>query len=79
MSKRWTMEEDLFLFAYFDALGDFISTHDLGRPKGAATKRVERLKATGAWTALAAREEAEIAYRHALGIYSLEELEGASV
>lgn len=77
MSKRWTMEEDLFLFAYFDAVGDYAGTHDLGRPAGAATKRVARLKETGAWPALAAREEAETAYRHALGMYSLPELEGA--
>ena len=77
MSRRWTMKDDLFLFAYFDAVGDLAGTHDLGRPKGAAIKRVAKLKACGAWTALAAREEAEMAYRHALGIYSLPELEGA--
>jgi hypothetical protein len=78
MGKRWTMQDDLFLFAYYDEVGDSIGPHDLGRPAGAATSRVAKLKATGAWTALAAREEAEQAYRHALGIYSLPELEGAS-
>ena len=67
MSKRWTMKEDLFLYTHFDAVGDYIGTHDLDRPKGAAAKRVAKLKFTGAWTALAAREEAEQAYHIALG------------
>lgn len=45
--------------------------HDLGKPKGAATKRVAKLKATGAWDSLKALLFHEWsntrAYLHALG------------
>lgn len=34
--KRWTMEEDIFLHEHFDAVGDFIGVHDLGRPPKSA-------------------------------------------
>jgi hypothetical protein len=68
MSKRWTYEEDSFLHAYFDAVGDYAGTHDLGRPKGAATKRVAHLKATGAWDALTREEQATRDYYKALGV-----------
>ena len=63
MSKRWTLKEDRFLAAYFDGLGDYIGTHDLGRPKGAATKRVEKLKECGAWDILKLMGACDIAYR----------------
>lgn len=43
MSKRWTLKEDLFLHSYFEAVGDYVGTHDLGRPKGAATIRRDAL------------------------------------
>lgn len=62
MSKRWTFDEDLLLFAYFEAVGDHVGTHDLGRPAGAATKRVAKLKACGAWDALNRRLDAEMDY-----------------
>ena len=62
MSKRWTEKEDRFLFDYFDDLGDFVGTHDLGRPAGAAAKRVQFLKKCGAWAALKAEAEAYSAY-----------------
>ncbi len=52
MSKRWTEHEDKFIHAYFDALGDYVGTHDLGRPAGAAAKRAKFLKESGAWDAL---------------------------
>ena len=55
MSRRWTTEDDDFLARYYDAVGDMCGTHDLGRPKGAADKRVKFLKACGAWDAIKAR------------------------
>lgn len=75
MSKRWTLEEDRFLHSYFDAVGDFIGTHDLGRPKGAATKRVKHLRATGAWDALTRECDAARDYRKCLGIKDLDDKE----
>lgn len=62
MSKRWTTEDDDFLVRYFDGVGDFIGVHDLGRPPGAATKRVKFLKNCGAWDAIVARHRAD--YTH---------------
>lgn len=71
MSKRWTWDEDLFLASYFDAVGDMCGWHDLGKPKGAATKRVTKLKTCGAWDALKAHISADYqnkrAYMVALG------------
>jgi len=52
MSKRWTFKEDLFLAQHFEAMGDWVGQHDLGRPKGAATKRVAALKEMGVWEVL---------------------------
>jgi hypothetical protein len=52
MSKRWTFEEDLFLAKHFEAVGDRVGDHDLGRPKGSATKRVAALKEMGVWEVL---------------------------
>ena len=72
MSKRWTMEEDLFVHAYI-GIGDFIGPHDLGRPKGAATKRAKFLKESGAWDALDRLKQAEIDYRRATGRPVLED------
>lgn len=54
MGKRWTWDDDLFLASYYDTLGDFVGYHDLGRPVGAADKRVLKLKACGAWAYLKA-------------------------
>lgn len=68
MSKRWSYDEDMFLAAYFDAIGDYIGVHDLGRPRGAATKRVQKLKETGAWDCLQLSIRCRSAYNTALGI-----------
>lgn len=68
MAKRWTFHEDVFLHEFFDAVGDWVGTHDFGRPKGAATRRVAMLKFTGAWDALTRRRQAEVAYRQCLGL-----------
>ena len=68
MSKRWTQKDDLFLHEFFDAVGDFIGPHDLGRPIGAATKRVAHLRSCGAWAALDRRRQAEVDYLRCLGI-----------
>lgn len=76
--KHWKFEDDAFLASYFDAVGDYIGEHDLGRAKGAATRRVAHLKETGAWDALMrqmsgenraaiASLRAEIDYAKALG------------
>ena len=62
MSRRWTLEEAAFLVRFFDAVGDYVGTHDLNRPKGAATNRVAKLKTTGAWDSLVARHVAD--YQH---------------
>jgi len=67
MAKRWSAKDDRFLVAYFEAVGDRIGQHDLGREKGAATKRVKILRKTGAWDVLKLVEAAELAYRIALG------------
>lgn len=63
MSKRWTMEDDQFVVEYFEAVGDFIGPHDLGRPAGSVTRRVKHLKECGAWDALKAVRYYEWAYR----------------
>lgn len=78
MSRPWRYEDDEFLVSYFDSVGDYIGEHDLGRPKGAATRRVAHLKATGAWDALCRKHQvenrgniaslrAELEYARALG------------
>lgn len=67
MAKRWTEQEDQFLHAYYDGLGDYVGTHDLGRPAGAATKRVAFLKRSGAWDALTRSAKAAEDYRRAVG------------
>lgn len=67
MAKRWTVKEDLFIHAYFDALGDMIGPHDLGRPKGAAAKRARVLKQSGAWAALDRMNAAEFEFRMIAG------------
>lgn len=74
MARRWTIQEDTFLFAYFEAVGDFIGEHDLGRPKGAATARVRHLKRTGAWAAMERMRQAESDYYKCLGMPSLDDL-----
>lgn len=68
MSKRWTFADDCFLHAYFPAIGDFIGVHDLGRPKGAAARRVAHLTKTGAWAALDAMGVASADYARCLGL-----------
>jgi hypothetical protein len=67
MSKRWTEKEDKFIHAYFDAVGDYIGPHDLGRPKGAAAKRAKALKASGAWDALTRERDAHHEYLRLTG------------
>jgi hypothetical protein len=65
--KAWQKYEDQFLFAYYPAVGDYVGTHDLDRPKGAATQRVAFLKKCGAWDALRKEHEAHAEYYKALG------------
>lgn len=70
MAGRWKFEEDLFLFNYFDAVGDYVGVHDLGRPKNSATNRVKFLKQSGAWEALERRKAATEDYRRIAGVPS---------
>lgn len=65
--SRWAYKDDVFLHAYFDAVGDAVGTHDLGRAPGAATRRVAYLKRCGAWACLTDRREAEKDYFRAIG------------
>ena len=48
MAKRWTREEDKFLMTYWGIGPDFIASHDLGRPHGAGSRRMAKLKKSGA-------------------------------
>lgn len=66
--KRWTEEEDRFIHAYFEAVGDYLGPHDLGRPAGAAAKRADVLKRSGAWDALDREVRAKRDYRKAVGV-----------
>jgi hypothetical protein len=75
MAKRWTRREDEMLHAYFDEVGELVGMHDLGRPRGAATKRVKALKANGAWAALDREREARRDYRRCLGLPCMEDEE----
>lgn len=67
MPKAWTQDEDEFIHSYFEGMGDFIGVHDLGRPKGAATRRAKFLKDSGAWAALDRVSEAYTDYLRAIG------------
>jgi hypothetical protein len=50
MSKRWTLEEDLFLAEYDGMDANFLASHDLGRKsKDAGSRRMKSLKASGVW------------------------------
>jgi len=66
MSKRWSFSDDAFLHAFYDAVGDYVGEHDLGRKKGAATRRVAKLKKLGGWAALDAIAEARQSYFEAM-------------
>ena len=66
MPKHWTLENDQFLVAYFDAVGPMIGPHDLGRPEAATKARVRLLKARGGWQALEDMERARVAYLKAM-------------
>lgn len=49
MTRRWTEEEDHFLLTWADAAGaDFVAQHDLGRPWGAGSRRLNALNENGA-------------------------------
>jgi hypothetical protein len=67
MSKRWTEKDDIFLHQYFDVVGDSGVARDLGKPTGAATKRVKFLKDCGAWDALNRSASAALHYRKCVG------------
>lgn len=64
--RRWTLEEDRFVHAYFDCVGDYIGPHDLNRPKGSASARARLLRKTGAWDAISKIKEGERDYLRAL-------------
>jgi hypothetical protein len=79
MSTRWTEKEDHFIVAHFDAIGDIIGPHDLGRPKGAVAKRAARLKETGAWAVLELEQRCGFAYRLALGLPVFADIDGTNI
>lgn len=66
MTKRWTLQEDIYLAKFFDIVGDQCG-NDPGRAKGAATARVKRVKDYGAWEPLQAFLRAE--YEHLRAYY----------
>lgn len=68
MSKRWSFEDDLFLVAYFDAVGDYLARILSNAAFGAATKRVQKLKESGAWDVLKMHADTRLAYRVALDL-----------
>lgn len=68
MSKPWTWDEDMFLASFFEAIGDANASRDLSRPKGSPTKRVAKLKESGAWNALTDHIEAD--YEHKRAYYA---------
>lgn len=67
MTKRWTRQEDEFIHAYFDAMGDAIGPRDLGRPKGSVMNRAHALRKSGAWAALDRMRKAEHDYLRCIG------------
>lgn len=71
--RRWTEKEDCFVHAYFDAVGDYLGPHDLGRSAGAAAKRAAFLKRSGAWDALDRRVRANRDYMRAVGCRLLDD------
>jgi hypothetical protein len=64
--KRWSYEEDDFLFNYWDGVGSYIGPHDLGRSKVACANRVALLKRRGGWDALMRLNKARYEYEYAM-------------
>lgn len=59
MAKRWTLEDDIFLYQFHEMGADFIASHDLGHHgKGAGTARVKLLRAMGLWDKIGAHARA---------------------
>ncbi len=75
MSKRWTEEDDQFIFAYYETVGPFIGPHDLNRTEAAVKARYKHLKDTGAWDYLGASKEAFQEYRKLAGFKTFGGLE----
>lgn len=49
MSNRWSQDEDVFLLRYHSAINpDFLGEHDLDRPWGAGSRRLQKLTKSGA-------------------------------
>jgi hypothetical protein len=62
MKNAWTIEEDIFIVRFYDAVGPFIGPHDLGRTEKAVTARAQKLKAKGGWELLRRAIEAQAEY-----------------
>lgn len=74
MGKRWNPQDDEFLLAWHDAAGaDWVATHDLGRPKGAGTRRLRQLDKSGATLAYLDRELLHIDFMWKAGYWNDEE------
>ena len=64
MAKRWTLDEDDFLFHFYcSATERVIALNDLERSAAAIRARVKFLKDSGAWAVLEEWEEASEAYQ----------------
>lgn len=67
MAKHWTEKEDSFLIYYEDVGPDFVASHDFGRPDGSGSRRIKKLRESGAVLAFWKRELAQMEYHLARG------------
>lgn len=73
MAKRWTHHEDSMLLEHHGAVGaDFIAEHDLGRPAGAGTRRLDALTKSGARLAYARMRKHQIEFDALAGRFCLD-------
>lgn len=64
MSKRWKIDDDLFLVRFQELGADFIASHDLGfHGKGAGERRIAKLKYTGVYDLIIAAQKADTEMR----------------
>ena len=75
MAKRFSLKDDRFIFAYFDAAGGWNLGHDLDRSEASIVSRARKLKKNGGWAAIEKIEAAEKEYRLAMGCPCLSDIE----
>lgn len=59
MSKRWSLDDDIFLVDFSQLGPDFIASHDLSKGKGAGERRAKKLKELGIWEKIEAYVQAK--------------------